>query len=148
LALEIEKQLAAEAGKHRAATLKQNQATDGIILSEREKGRARDKAAEMTGASPAYVQQAKQIEQDAPEIFEQVKQGKLNIPQAKKVAVYLGVRRQTPCDLPFTTVDPLRQTVRRRTSTSCVESFTLSFELSGLRSHWSIVRGCSPHEKN
>ena len=51
LALEIEKQLAAEAKKRRAATLKQNQATDRIILSEREKGRARDKAAEMVGAN-------------------------------------------------------------------------------------------------
>jgi hypothetical protein len=39
----------------------------------------------MVGVSPRYVQDAKQIAQDAPEILEQVKQGKLSIPQAKKM---------------------------------------------------------------
>jgi hypothetical protein len=39
----------------------------------------------MVGTSPRYVQDAKQIEQDAPEIFEQVKHRKLSIPQAKRV---------------------------------------------------------------
>ena len=86
LALELEKQLAVEAKKRQQATLKQNQATERIILSEREKGRARDKAAEMVGASPAYVQQAKQIERDAPELLDEVIQGRSNIPQAKRVA--------------------------------------------------------------
>jgi hypothetical protein len=52
-------------------------------LSESEKGKARDKAAELVGVSSGYIEKGKQIEQDAPEILEQVKQGKLSIPQAK-----------------------------------------------------------------
>src|SRR4051812_18005285 len=54
------------------------QASDG--------GPARDKAAEMVGASPAYVQQAKQIERDAPELWDEGSQGRLNSSQAKRVA--------------------------------------------------------------
>jgi hypothetical protein len=68
-ALEIEKQLAAEAKKRRAATLKQNQSTVQEKFPEREQGQARDLVAKMMGANPAYVQQAKQIERDAPEIL-------------------------------------------------------------------------------
>ena len=37
----------------------------------------------MLGINPHYVTDAKQIERDAPEVLEQVKQGKLSIPQAK-----------------------------------------------------------------
>ena len=48
--------------------------------------KARDKAAEKVGANRQYVTDAKKIEQDAPEILDHVKQGKLSIPQAKKVA--------------------------------------------------------------
>ena len=64
LAVEIEKQLAVEASKHRAATLKQNQATVVATVPQREQGRARELAAEMVGVSPRYVQDAKQIEQE------------------------------------------------------------------------------------
>jgi hypothetical protein len=52
---------------------------------QREQGRARDKTAEMVGANPHYVTDAKKIERDALVILDQVKQGKLNIPQAKQV---------------------------------------------------------------
>jgi hypothetical protein len=65
-------------------------------LSESEKGKAPDKAAAMVGVNPHYVTDAKNIEQDAPEILEQVKHGKLNIPQAKKMPAVpcdCGVRR-------------------------------------------------------
>ena len=37
----------------------------------------------MLGINPHYVTDAKQIERDAPEVLEHVKQGKLSIPQAK-----------------------------------------------------------------
>ena len=47
---------------------------------------ARDKAAERVGANRQYVSDAKQIAQDAPEILDHVKQGKLSIPQALKIA--------------------------------------------------------------
>jgi hypothetical protein len=53
---------------------------------EAEKGQACDKAAAMVGATPHYVTDAKKIEQDAPEVLDHVKQGKLSIPQALKIA--------------------------------------------------------------
>jgi hypothetical protein len=59
--LEIEKQLAAEAKKRQQATLKQDQSSVVERFPQREQGRARDLAAEMVGASPRYVQDAKQI---------------------------------------------------------------------------------------
>jgi hypothetical protein len=56
------------------------------ILPQQEQGRAREQAAEMVSVSPRYVQEAKQIERDAPELLDEVIQGNLTIPQAKKVA--------------------------------------------------------------
>ena len=64
------------------------------IPNPSDKGQARDKAAEMVGDNPHYVSDAKKIEQDAPEILEQVKQGSLSIPQAKKVAAGLRPVRE------------------------------------------------------
>jgi hypothetical protein len=88
LGMELKKQLAAEAKKRRGMR------TDLVAtLPLSEFGKAREKAAEMVGASPRYVQDAKQVAQEAPEIFEQVKQGKLNIPQAKKVAALPAEQR-------------------------------------------------------
>jgi hypothetical protein len=52
LALELEKQLSAEAKKRQQATLKQNQASVVAISPQREQSKARDKAAEMLGANP------------------------------------------------------------------------------------------------
>lgn len=49
-------------------------------------GKASDKAAKLLGINPHYITDSEKIEQDAPELLEQVKQGKLSIPQAKKVA--------------------------------------------------------------
>jgi hypothetical protein len=88
LALELEKQLAAEAKKRIRLS---NASKEKIADSD--KGQARDKAAAMVGANPHYVSDAKKIEQDAPEILEQVKQGTLSIPQAKKVAALLAENR-------------------------------------------------------
>jgi hypothetical protein len=87
LALEIEKQLA-EAAKLRRRATQINTAGKAVVAKfpQQEQGKARDKAAEMVGANPHYVSDAKQIEQDAPEIPDHVKQGKLSIPQAKRVA--------------------------------------------------------------
>lgn len=45
---------------------------------------AREQAAKATGASPRYVQDAKAIARDAPEVFEQVKAGAISIPEAKR----------------------------------------------------------------
>jgi len=49
-------------------------------------GKASDRAAKMLGINPHYITDAEKIEHDAPELLDQVKQGKLSIPQAKKVA--------------------------------------------------------------
>jgi hypothetical protein len=91
LALELEKQLAREAKKRQrehAQTAPGRTGTLPEIFPEvSDKGEAREKAAHMLGANPHYITDAKKIERDAPEILEQVKQGTLSIPQAKKVAV-------------------------------------------------------------
>ena len=57
-----------------------------IKLSESDKEQARDKAAKMLGINPHYITDAKRIDRDAPEVLEHVRQEKLTIPQAKKVA--------------------------------------------------------------
>lgn len=46
--------------------------------------KARDLAAEKVQVASRYVQDAKRIKDEAPDVFEQVKSGQLNIPQAKK----------------------------------------------------------------
>ena len=80
LSLEIKKHLASEAKKRMALGGKEK---GQAILPDLQKGHARDEAAEMVGANSAYAQQTKQSTKDAPEVFDHVKQGKLNIPQAK-----------------------------------------------------------------
>jgi hypothetical protein len=82
-AVEIEKQLSVEAKKR----MSEGGRHKGVsTLTPLELGKARDKAAALVGASPRYVQDAKQIERDAPELLDEVIQGKLSIPQAKRVA--------------------------------------------------------------
>lgn len=48
------------------------------------KGKARDQAAKLAGASPRYVTDAKTLQEKAPKLFEKVRSGKLSLPQAKK----------------------------------------------------------------
>ena len=84
LAIELEKQLAAEAKKRQRLS---NASKQKIAYSD--KGQARDQAAEMLGVNRQYVSDAKQIAKDAPEILEHVKHGTLNIPQAQHVAADL-----------------------------------------------------------
>lgn len=96
LALEIEKQLAAEAKKRqREAAKETNEKRQGNTFPKVGKSvpsephtpiHAEKEAARMLGVSHGYVADAKQIANDAPEVLEHVKQGKLSIPQAKKVA--------------------------------------------------------------
>ena len=81
LALEIEKQLAAEAKKRQRL----NNA-NRIILSESEKGRARDKAAEMLGINPHYITDAKQIAKDAVLGLSLLLWGKLRLPSCDEDA--------------------------------------------------------------
>jgi hypothetical protein len=83
LALELEKQLAIEAKKKEAERKSTFQFFEKSPLPV---VHAAEQAAKMVGANRQYVSDAKKIEQDAPEILDHVKQGKLSIPQAKRVA--------------------------------------------------------------
>lgn len=53
-------------------------------LSER--GKSRDEAAQVVQSSPRYVQDAKALAKTAPVVAEQVRAGRVTIPQAKKIA--------------------------------------------------------------
>lgn len=63
------------------------------------KGRSRDLAAASVGANPRYVQDAKAIQEKAPEVFEQVKTGEKTIPEAKRELdiVKRGLKTVTFC---------------------------------------------------
>jgi ParB-like chromosome segregation protein Spo0J len=56
------------------------------IVAESKPGQARDAAAEMMGVNRQYVSDAKKLREDAPETYERVKAGTLNIQQAKREA--------------------------------------------------------------
>ena len=58
--------------------------TDLAANLQQQTGRAGEKAGELFGVSERYVNEAKHIKQESPEIFEQLKAGELNIPKAKK----------------------------------------------------------------
>lgn len=49
-----------------------------------EQGKARDKAAKAAGVNPRYVQDAKKIKEDAPEVFEQMKANEISLQDAKR----------------------------------------------------------------
>lgn len=53
-------------------------------IPEQTKGQARDRAAALFGVNPRYVSDAKRIEKESPEIFEQVANGSKTISAAKK----------------------------------------------------------------
>jgi membrane-bound lytic murein transglycosylase MltF len=93
LALELEKQLAIEAKKKEA---ERKSTLEKIEKSSLPVVRAAEQAAAMVSANPHYVTDAKKVKQDAPEILEQVKQGKLSIPRADTVAPSLTDRLLTP----------------------------------------------------
>jgi hypothetical protein len=84
---------------------------------EDEQGKARDKAAEIAQTNPRYVQDAKKLQEAAPDLLEQVRDGEKTIPQAKRELT----RRQKADPPPFPDdkyrvwyVDPLRQSRRDR----------------------------------
>lgn len=63
------------------------------IIAESEAGQARDAAAHMMGVNRQYVSDAKKLRDEAPETYERVKAGKLNIQQAKREAVVEQAQR-------------------------------------------------------
>lgn len=81
VALALEKELA------KLAKLRQGARNDITQkFAESEKSEAREQAAKATGTNRQYVSDAKRLEQDAPELLEQVRQGALNIPDAVELA--------------------------------------------------------------
>ncbi|MBI1743888.1 ParB N-terminal domain-containing protein [Candidatus Acetothermia bacterium] len=53
-------------------------------------GEARERAARLVDTNPRYVSEAKRVQEKAPEIFEKVKQGEINLPEAKRQAGLLS----------------------------------------------------------
>ncbi len=70
----------AAGGDHRSAAAKQKPLR--AKLPQAIRGRARDKAAELTQAGARYISDAKIIQNKAPELAEEIKAGKLTIPKA------------------------------------------------------------------
>jgi hypothetical protein len=62
-------------------------------VAEANAGQARDAAAEIMGVNRQYVSDAKKLRDEAPETYERVKAGKLNIHQAKREAVVEQAQR-------------------------------------------------------
>lgn len=64
-------------------------------FTEQLSGKAREQAAKFTGTNPRYVSTAKKIKEKAPEVLEKVKEGRLTLPEAKKLISFPEkVRRQ------------------------------------------------------
>jgi ParB-like chromosome segregation protein Spo0J len=84
-AIEAEAVLAVEARERQLAGLKQgDNAPVPANLPEREKGEAREQAAAMFGVSPRYVQEAKKLQAEAPDLADKVRAGDVTISKAKK----------------------------------------------------------------
>ena len=77
--------LEVEAGARQRAT--RFGAGGGAKNCTTDKGKARDQAATIAGTNRQYVSDAKKLKQEAPELFEQVREGHLTIPQAKRELV-------------------------------------------------------------
>lgn len=84
IAVEFEVPLAAEAAERRRAT-QNNDAARAVVEIFPQQGKARDLAAEMTGANPRYVSDLKRIKETAPDVYDAAWRGELNVPQAKQL---------------------------------------------------------------
>ncbi len=79
-ALPLLEKEAEEARRKKIGAARSGETVEIIPPSEK----SRDKAAELTGANPRYVSDAKRISEEAPETFEKVKSGEMSIPEAKR----------------------------------------------------------------
>lgn len=57
---------------------------DVAKLPEPIKGRASEKVADLVGVSPRYIQEAKKIKEERPDLAEKIKAGEMSIPEAKR----------------------------------------------------------------
>jgi DNA modification methylase len=84
LALEFERYFAVEAEKRMKAGVKIEE-NPPAFLQEGSKGESAEQAAKVLKISQRYVHYAKKLEKDAPDLFEQVKKGEINLSQAKQL---------------------------------------------------------------
>jgi len=85
IAVEMLPMLEAEAKERMVAGGEaRQQGVEKIPHPEEDKGKSRDKAAELSGANPRYVSDGKRIKESDPEVFEEMKTGALSMSQAKE----------------------------------------------------------------
>ena len=77
-------QIGAEALPEFEAEAKEREMGGKAILPQGQKGQAREKVAALVGVSPRYVQDAKAIKEERPDLAEKIKAGEMTIPEAKK----------------------------------------------------------------
>lgn len=88
IALDVLPMLEAEAKeRERAGGIARQQGVEKIPHPEEQQGKARDQAAALFETNGRYVSDAKRIQQAAPDLLEQVRQGETTIPQAKRALV-------------------------------------------------------------
>ncbi|MFO0843273.1 MAG: hypothetical protein U0797_12900 [Gemmataceae bacterium] len=92
VAVEIEPMLAAEAKERQREQARRNQpqAQKVEILPPIETAKARDEAAALTGTSGRYVQDAKKVKEQAPELLARVRAGELSVHRACRGAALVG----------------------------------------------------------
>ena len=78
--------LEAEAEERQRAAAKATNTEKPVreIIPEASKGKAVEKAARQFGVNPRYIQDAKKIKEQSPEVFEKVKAGEISLPDAKR----------------------------------------------------------------
>jgi hypothetical protein len=88
VAAELEPFFAADAKKRQAEQAKRNQPQAATLnvatLPPIEKAKSRQEAAKSVGVGERYVQDAKKVKQEAPEVFEKLKAGKITLQDAKR----------------------------------------------------------------
>jgi ParB-like chromosome segregation protein Spo0J len=88
VAAELEPFFAADAKKRQAEQAKRNQPQSApqkvAKLPPIEKSKSRQEAAKSVGVGERYVQDAKKVKQEAPEVFERLKAGKITLQDAKR----------------------------------------------------------------
>ena len=97
VALEVLPMLEGEARERMEAGVNQHSPVE-IIPHPSEQGKARDQAAELMQTNGRYVQDAKMIEREAPELLGKILSGDMSIPQAKREVV--KAQRQEAPPLP------------------------------------------------
>ena len=65
--------------------------TKGIQVNKKQEGEARFEAAKSVGVNDRYVQDAKKVKQDAPEVFDRLKAGKITLQDAKREVAKIPV---------------------------------------------------------